>query len=339
MSIFLLIDTNYLRLLAQSWRFLLLTTLGGLMLGIVISFLMPVAYRAQARILPEFSAKSAMNLQQFGALAEIAGINLADATEPEAVRPDLYPDVLESRPFLIHVLQQPVETKTGEKFPSLFLFLTKPNALTAFWPFGNEPAKSIILPTDDKLLALTAEQDDLLANLRKQIRADIDKQSGVLVVQVEMPDARISARVAQLAIAYLRQYVTAYRTEKVKQNLVYLTRRQHESQYRYERALQKWSAYQDANRYLVTQTARMEAKKLTDELALAEQLNSRLVLDYERAQLQLQEAKPVLNVLEPPVVLPRRSSPRRLFITVCFGLAGLVLSGSWLLMNEKNKEQ
>ncbi len=298
---------------------------------------MPNGYRAQARLLPEFSAKSAMGLQRFGALAEIAGIDFADATEPESVRPDLYPDVLESRQFLLHILQQPVETTTGEKFPSLFTLLAKPAGLWANLPFSYQAVQPILPVSDDKLLALTTEQDDLLADLRNRIRADIDRQSGVLVLQVEMSDARVSARVAQLAIAYLRQYVTAYRTEKAKQDVAYLAKRQHESQRRYERALQTWSAYQDANRYVTTQVARMENKKLADNLALAEQLNAQLTLDFERAQLRVQEAKPVLNVLEPPVVLPRRSSPRRLLITVAFGLAGLVLGVSWLVLTMKNK--
>ena len=297
---------------------------------------MPSQYRTQARLLPEFSAKSAMNLQQFGALAEIAGIDLAGAAEPEAVRPDLYPDVLESRPFLLYVLQQPVETVRKEKFSSLFILLTQPTGLAALLPVVSRSPQPILPVAGDTLLALTVEQDDLLADLRKRIRADIDKQSGVLVVQVEMPDARVSAQVAKLAIAYLRQYVTTYRTEKARQDVAYLAQQQRNSQHRYERALAAWSAYQDANRYVVTQVARMETRKLTDNLALAEQLNAQLTLDYERAQLRVQEARPVLNVLEPPVVLPRRSSPRRLLIATAFGLAGLVLSISWLLLNEKN---
>jgi hypothetical protein len=332
------IDANHLRLLIQSWLFLLLGMLSAAALGYGISHLMPNEYRAQVRLLPEFSAKSAMGLQQFGALAEIAGIDLADAAEPEAVRPDLYPDVLESRPFLLSILQQPVETVTGEKFPSLFLLLTKPAGLAALLPFSSRMPLPILPVADDKLLALTTEQDDLLTDLRKRIRADIDKQSGVVVIQVEMPDARVSARVAQIGIAYLRQYVTTYRTEKAKQDVAYLAKRQRESQGRYERALQAWSAYQDANRYMATQVARMETKKLADNLTLAEQLNAQLILDYERAQLRMQEAKPVLNVLEPPVVLPRRSSPRRLLITVAFGLTGLVLGVGWLVLTMKNNE-
>ncbi len=333
------INPNNLRLLAQSWLFMLLATIGAAALGYGLSWLMPNEYQAQVRLLPEFSAKSAMGLQQFGALAEIAGIDIADATEPEAVRPDLYPDVLESRPFLLHVLQQPVETVTGEKFPSLFSLLTKPTGFQTALPFANRPPQPILPIAEGKLLVLTTEQDDLLMDVRKRIRADIDKQSGVLVMQVEMPDARVSARVAQIGIAYLRQYVTAYRTQKARQDVEYLTNRQRDSQRRYERALQLWSAYQDANRYVVTQVARQENKKLADNLALAEQLNAQLTLDFERAQLRMQEAKPVLNVLEPPVVLPRRTSPRRLLITAVFGLAGLVLGAGWLLLTIKKNGQ
>jgi hypothetical protein len=55
--------------------------------------------------LPELESKDgAGGLSKFKSLAGLAGVDLGSLSSTEAVRPDLYPNILQSTPFLMDVM-------------------------------------------------------------------------------------------------------------------------------------------------------------------------------------------------------------------------------------------
>jgi uncharacterized protein involved in exopolysaccharide biosynthesis len=97
------------------WLVLLLAGLVSGGVGYGISFSFPTEYTSTAKILPEYSSGASPG--GLGALASIAGLSLG--TMSEAIRPDLYPSILNSRPFLIKALTTPLPT---QKDTSILLF-------------------------------------------------------------------------------------------------------------------------------------------------------------------------------------------------------------------------
>ena len=79
-----------------------------IIIGLVIAITSPNQYKAEARLLPE--AQDAQGgasslLRQFGGLGGLGGFNLpGGVTGADAIRPDLYPDVLKSTPFFIDLM-------------------------------------------------------------------------------------------------------------------------------------------------------------------------------------------------------------------------------------------
>lgn len=321
-------------LVVSRWRWLATCVAGFAVVGVVYALLAPVEYTTETRLMPEFQAGSAVNLKRFGALAELVGIDLESVSQTEAVRPDLYPDVLTSTPFLLTILNQPVTTTDKKTYPTLTAFLsTGPHNLFTTW-LGNAP---LAMPMPDSLgrsVQLSKEQEDLLKDVGKRIVSELDPQSGLIHIRVKMPDAAVVAEVCQRAIAYLKRYVIRYRTGKTRTDLQFVTQRRNEAKARYDRALNALSAYADRNRFVYTQSARIEGKRLDAEENLARTLYDELSRNYEQTQLKIQEQTPVFTVLEPPKIPAKRSEPRRALTVLAFMGVGLVLGIGWIVGKE-----
>ncbi len=318
-----------LGLLWNRWRLLVKFIATFAVTGVVYALLSPEEYTSGASLMPEFQSGSAANLKRFSALADLAGINIEGATTAEAVRPDLYPDILSSTPFLLAMLNQPVKTRAGKTYASLTAYLTAttPNSLVAWLT-----DKPLTMPQADSAghpMRLNREQEDFLKDFRKRIDTELDNQSGLILLQVKMPDAEVAAQICQQAITYLTRYVVQYRTGKSRKELLFLTRQLSDARIRYDRALRALSAYADQNQFLYTQSARIEGKRLEEEHTLAQHLYDDLSRQYERSRLKIQEETPILSVLEPPKVSARRSEPRRTLTVLIF--AGLGLAAGALL--------
>ena len=83
-------------------------------LGVYIAFTKQEQFTASGRILPEFETKGG-GLSQFAGLASLAGISLDKASGGEAIRPDLYPDILKSIPFFNTLFEFEVVTRDNQK--------------------------------------------------------------------------------------------------------------------------------------------------------------------------------------------------------------------------------
>ncbi|MFD1142152.1 GNVR domain-containing protein [Larkinella insperata] len=294
------------------------------LIGVVVALVSPVEFSSEVQVMPELQARSAMNLKRFGALAELAGINLEGVGNTEAIRPDLYPDVLKSTPFILHLLNQPVRTVDRQRYSSLAAFLTKdPSWLD--WFKEKEPLRVPKALNDRQTLHLTRDQELLVKDTKERILSDLDKQSGVIIIKVKMPDAEVAAQVSQVAIDYLTRYVITYRTEKTREDLKFLSERFRESRKRYDRAMVNLSAYKDQHRYMVTQLGTIEERRLQAEFDLAQGLYSNITQQYEQTRIKIQEETPILKILEPAQVPTKRSEPRRTIMVILYTFVGGII--------------
>lgn len=312
----------------------------SLLVGLLWAFVAPVSYRVDVSIMPELQTRSALNLKRFGALAELAGIDLdAAGGVTEAVRPDLYPNIVSSRPFLLHLLNQPVVTTTHQPYPTLVSLLTSP---TRSWINQLVYSAPITMPrsaSTGQPLQLNVDQEDLLKEFGELVRSDLDKQSGLILIRVEMPDPNVAAMVSQQAIDYLKQYVTVYRTDKLHQTLTFLTEQRRLAQIRHQEAERQLTRYQDEHRYTVLQTATLPARELEANVTIARTVLDDITRQYEQTQLRIQEETPVFKVLEPPYVPSRRSAPHRKWIILASVIIGVGLQILWLLFTHNSNRK
>ncbi|MDF7820165.1 Wzz/FepE/Etk N-terminal domain-containing protein [Runella sp. MFBS21] len=294
-------------------------------IGAASSFLIQKEFVSQAKLLPEISAGSSSKLSGgLGALAGLAGIDLGSVNSLDAVRPDLYPNIIQSTPFALHILKQKAYVSEFSKIMPLEDYL-KAKQKSWFSSNTKQPQRKLLDPQNlSKSLELDAYEDALVKTIFARISASFDRKTSIITISVKMPDPVLAANIANLTLEYLKNYVTNYRTEKAKIDLSFVEKQVSVAKKRYQNAETALANFQDKNRFLILQTAKIQESRLNSEFSTAQSIYNDLNRQYEQAKIKVQEVTPVFNVYEPPRIPLIRSEPkRRTFFSVFFAIGAM----------------
>ncbi|UHG91708.1 lipopolysaccharide biosynthesis protein [Spirosoma oryzicola] len=324
--------SDIIQFFKDSRRQILLGVSIGFVIGALYAFNKPNQYSAQATVMPEIQSKTG-SLSGLGSLAGLAGLDISGATgSTDAVRPDIYPDILQSVPFALHILQQRVYSQRLAKETSLQEFLDQQDSQSWFSSMVNASSDETPLldPNNrSKTLQITKKQEALIKQVHKSITATFDKKTGIIKVETVFTDPVVAATLARLSLQYLTSYVASYRTEKVRNQVTFLTKQVAEAKHRYQIAEYTLSTYRDKNRNLFLQTAKIEEQRLEADFLLAQNVFNDLSKQLEQAKIKVEEQAPVFKILEPAQIPLKKSGPQRTLITVGFafvgGLIGLII--------------
>jgi uncharacterized protein involved in exopolysaccharide biosynthesis len=315
------------------WRrrfLLLLITVLFAGIGIVVALLTTPEYVSEARVMPEMSQGSGDMFRKLASAAGFAGIDFGEAEGVDAVRPDLYPNVLQSTPFILYLLAQSAPTKEGSrKTVSAILLKYSEKKWFAF----NRKQDTLLAVRNPESIQLTEEQQDLLEEVQQRVSAKMDTRSGIITITARLPDPVAVAAVAELAMDYLTHYVTDYRTEKVRRDLRFYTDRLNEAKKRFQTAQYNVFHYNDQHKYMIVEAATMNKKQLETELAISEKVYSELAKQQEQVKIKVQERTPVFKVLEPTKIPLKRVSPKRTLMVLFYALVGFMIGSLYLLVN------
>ncbi|MRY91111.1 MULTISPECIES: Wzz/FepE/Etk N-terminal domain-containing protein, partial [Parabacteroides] len=202
----------------------------AIVVGLVVAFSIPKEYSTTVKLAPETSDPS-KKMGNLGGLAAMAGINLNSSSGADAISPDLYPDVVQSIPFLLELFPVQVESEKGDYSSTLYAYMNE-DQKSAWWSYVVQApfkllgvVKDLFSKEEEKnsmelsSFHLTKEQSDVIEDLQERISASVDKKTLVITVSVQMQDPLISANITQIVLEKLQGYITNYRTQKVKQDL------------------------------------------------------------------------------------------------------------------------
>lgn len=327
----------------SKWKILSTGTVFAL-LGLLYAMTRPFEYSSSAKVLPELQNKNSMS--GFRALADLAGISLDNAQISDAIRPDLYPGVLQSSPFLLAVADLKVKTRKSSSEKTLRSFLREqPERGWNIELFSSQDSSK---KKEEVLISLSAKdipsgvlfidkaEEELLKQLASRIKSSFDKKTGIIQVAVEMPDPIVAATVAQYSVDYLTDYMTNYRSGRQTTQAKFFKKQLDAAEKRYEDAEYRLRSYRDQNRNPFMSRSTAEESRLSSELTVAQNLFVELSKQYEQTNVKSQEEAPILKVLDPPQVPLKRSSPKRAIIVVMFFVIGISLSSVLLFMTKMN---
>ena len=323
----------------NKWSILIVTIISTV-LGVFIAINIPNEYASQVQILPELESKDAAGgLSKFKSLAGLAGVDLGGMGGTDAVRPDLYPNILQSTPFLMNVMKMKVYASKYKKTMIMSKFMEEnQNQELTTRIFGKlddkEKDMPIINPNTIPLetIRLDKKQDDLIKDLQKRVGTTLDKKTGVISISAKMQDPVIAATIVRYAQDYLTSYVVNYRTEKTLKDIKFLGDRLNEAKRRYDNALYAYSSYQDRNKGLFLNIAKDQGKKLQYEVDLSYNLYSELAKQLEEAKIKVHRETPIFKVLEPAQIPVKKSEPKRSVMVIGFAFLGLILSMLFVLI-------
>lgn len=309
-------------------------------IGLIVALGTPKEYKSEVTLLVETgSGSNGMSglLQQFGGLA---GINLGGANGgADALRPDLYPDVIKSTPFLLEVLDQKVTESKYDSTLSVSQYLdrhTRSSLMSII--IGNTiglPGKIIGWvrgkPKNDepstknqraRPLKLTPEQSGAIGALSGCIKAKEGESKNTLVISVEMQDPVVAAQLTDSVVKSLTKYITDYRTQKAKTDMQFVAISTAEAELKYKQTQRALASYSDQNINVILASARTEEQRLQAEYTLAFNVYNTLSQQLEQAKLKVQQETPIFKVLNPAQVALQKSKPKTSLILIAMVFLG-----------------
>jgi uncharacterized protein involved in exopolysaccharide biosynthesis len=316
-------------------------------IGLIVALTSQEQYKAEARLLPEVrdtQGGASQLLRQFGGFG---GLNLPLGQGIDAIRPELYPEILKSTPFFLYLMEQEItpQNLNGNEVISVFCYLDLESSILKKTigrvqeifvkggfkrPDSSENNQNSLLLYDISQMSKT--QFEIKKKLSDRINAGIDNRSGIISISSEFPDPIVSAQIAQYSLNYLTKYITRYRIDKAQKDLEFIVKRYEEKKNDFHLSQLNLANFRDANRNIITASAQTEEQRLQDQYNLDFNVYNGLAQQLEQARIKVQEETPVITVLEPVNVPVKRSAPKRVLIVFFCVVLGTVGGISFLIV-------
>jgi uncharacterized protein involved in exopolysaccharide biosynthesis len=324
----------------------------GAVIGVFAALLSPKEYKSTATLMPEYSTESqggaSSLLRQYGGLLGMSGGSYA--SNSNAIRVDLYPNIVQSTNFQLKLMEQPFYFSDINQEATLFDYYTELNSpgvlgLLAEYTIGL-PGKILgaILPkkelmttvpgenNESMVLNLSKEEFAVISTLRQKITASLDEESGIVSVSVTLPDNVAAAAVTEYTIKELTEYLTEYRTEKVLRDLTFVEEQLATAEARFEEAQLTLAEFRDSNQGMLSARAQTEEQRLNSEYQIAFNLYNGLTQQYEEAKLKVQEETPMFKTLE-AVQVPLEDETSGAMILIVFIMLSGIGSIGWIFVH------
>ena len=324
--------------------------LGGLV-GILAALLSPKEYKSTATLMPEYSTESqggaSSLLRQYGGLIGMSGGSYA--SNSNAIRVDLYPNIVRSTNFQLKLMNQSFYFSDIDAEATLFDYYTKMNSpgvlgILAEYTIGlpgkilgailpkKELMTSVLGETKESMvLNLSKDEVAIINTLRQKITASLDDESGIVSVTVTLSDNVAAAAVTEYTITELTDYLTEYRTEKVLRDLTFVEEQLATAEARFEEAQLTLAEFRDSNQGTLSAKAQTEEQRLNSEYQIAFNLYNGLTQQYEEAKLKVQEETPVFKTLE-AVQVPLEDETSGSMILLVFIMLSGIGSIGWIFV-------
>lgn len=325
---------DWLGMLKSAWegrKFIVKCCIVGIIVGLIAAFSIPREYTSSVDLASESGTSGAGGLSS---LAAMAGINIGSGRNSEALTPELYPNIVSSTPFKLELFDIQVKSLDGDINTTLYEYLDE-HQKGAWWNYIIAAPKIAVelirsLWAEDKseqlgslntekgnFISLTDDQRDIARLLESRIDVYVDAKTSYTTITVKMQDPLIAATVADTVTKFLQKYITDYRTNKAKKDLLFSQEIYDGAKRDYEAKQAAYAAFADANQNLITQRSRTELERLQNDRNLAMNVYTQSAQQLQLAKAKVQEETPVLTVVQPAVV-PLQGSPSKLKVLIIF---------------------
>ena len=316
----------------------------------IFALSLPNYYKCTVLLSPELnSSRSSSGL---AALASNFGLNIGmggGGLGTEALFPTIYPELINSTDFKTSLFPVQVtiegDKKNGEADRTMSYYDYLENEQKSPWWSAviRAPFKLIgmLFSSDDSTkisridrFRLTKKQADVVKALEKKVVCDVDKKTMVITIDVTDQNPVICATMADSVKHRLQDFITAYRTSKVRVDLEYNKKIYAEAKANYEKARQKYSEYMDANHDVILYTVRQKQTDLENEMQLRYNAYTQVAAQLVAAQAKVQEETPAFTTLQSATVPVKKSGPGRAKMCLVFLFLAFLCTSAYILHKE-----
>lgn len=156
----------------------------------------------------------------------------------------------------------------------------------------------------------------------------------VITINVTDQNALICATMADSVKTRLQNFITDYRTNKVRVDLEHYKKIEAESKERYEKARQAYSEYMDANNNVILLTVRQKQMDLENEMQLQYDAYTQVAARRLAAEAKVQEETPAFTTLQSATVPVFKAGPHRAKFAIMFVFLAFLATSAWILYKE-----
>lgn len=318
-----------------------------LVIGVVMAFTSIKKYTVEVMVAPETSSSSLGG--NLGSFANIVGFDLRSIEGGDAIYPLLYPDIIQSLPFLSSMMDVHVQTMDGvvDTTFSYYQARLQKKSWTA-WLKGM-PKRTInkiagaISPSNDFKPSdpfvfdpyhLSRWQQDQIVRLNKAITIFVDKKTDVITLSFTDPDPYVAATMAEKVMDRLQECITEYRTSKSQNDYQYIEKLYLDAKSDYEQAQMEYAVYVDKHQSVSLQQYMIEQERLEADKELKNTLYTQCAQELQLSKAKIQESTPAFTTLKPAAIPARASSMRKLNIILIWMVLGVIIDVAYILLKE-----
>ncbi len=302
----------------------------------------PRSYDTTVTLAPETENSSALS-GSVSSIASMMGMRIGNSSD--AIYPELYPDILESSPFLVDMFNVHVTTEDGKVSTTYYEYLLK-HQKYAWWHYIISPVKKAIksiLGSSSKNgengqlnpFYLTKVEKDIMEAIKNTISCNVDKKTEMITIGVSDQDPFISACLADTVCRKLQDYIVLYRTNKSRNDYEYMNKLYQTAKQEYLAAQQAYARFSDTNQNLMLVKHKAQEELLQNEMNMAFNAYQQVSEQLQLARAKVQESTPAFTVIQPAVVPLKPSSPRRMLFVLGAMIFAFVLTTGWVLLLKK----
>ena len=284
------------KLWAAKWKMVYINSGVCAVTVLILLFLVKPYYDSSVVVLPDLGNSGIGSvLSQFSGLASLAGVNVGQA-DPSAI----YESLVKSEAILEPVVYHKYYTKE---------FSHPVNLIEYFEIDPDESLPDSLQPRQMFLKLLK----DLYDN---RINTEVDRTTSILTITVRMPEARLSADVANEIAKSLNNFVVEQSSFKAKEDRKYLEKRVSDVKDSLAVAEDNLKKFSELNRIAQSPQLFLEQARLTRVVEIKQALYIELVKQYEIAKLNELNDTPVINIQEKAKGPVKKTGPKRAIILI-----------------------
>lgn len=350
-------EIDLIEIAAKLWtnrKFIIKTTLIFMAIGLFVAIFTPNEYTATTTMVPQTGDKKVGG--SLGGLAAMAGINLGSMSSGEVLSPNVYPQILNNVNFQKELLytrysfkkaNEPVtyfEYYTNRKYSSLNIlgFIKKytiglPGVIIDILK-GTQKEEAPTESLTSDIQKLRFDESKIIKRLFNDLSLKIYPKEGYVILSFTSEEPKLSAEVVQTSQRLLQEFITDFKLQKVKSNLVFIEDSYNEAKKNFEDKQAELANFRDRNVSLSSAMAKTQEEKLTSEYNLLLSIYSELAKQREQAKISVTETTPILTVIEPVVIPNEKSRPSRSIILLGFTFFGLITGVGLVHSHQKIKD-
>ncbi len=316
-----------------------------MIVGVIISFLVPKKYTASSTFVPMLSSES--KASGLSGLASLAGISIDGSMGSNDIAPTLYPEIIASVPFKRSLAE--VKIPYEKKLVTLkeYSLLREPDLIGTLKKYTiGLPGLVLkyLMPEDsikinsgvntNQLIIVSKSDFELYKNFDELISINVDLKEGFIELNVTFDDPVRTAIIAQKAQEILQLKVIELKVKHAKEVLQYTEEQFVQKKRSLYAAQDRLNNFKDNAIFYNTTNYQTQVTRLESEYTNANLVFLEIAKQVEQAKLQVSKDTPIFSVLKPVVVPNEKSSPKKFLIIIIWSFLGFSISVANILFKD-----